>query len=423
MLGSTTARDDNTLRAVPVTIAAVTTHQLSDHDLGQRVRELVERAGDDVSDRVAFRGAQYDAGLAFVHFPVGLGGLGLARSRQGIVDQTLRERGVEYEDLRINPIGIGMGAPTVLAYGSDDTKRDRLRRIFTGEDIWCQLFSEPTHGSDVAGIQTMAARDGDEWVVNGQTVWTTLAHVARYGMLLVRTNPDVPKHKGLSYFVLDMHAEGVEVRPLYQMTGDAEFNEVFLTDVRIPDRERLGEPGDGWRVAITTLMNERVALSGGPVPRGGGPIATLVETWTGVRDAIPERLRAGYRDRVANLWIRAEVLRLTSQRAKAGALAGNPGPEGSVGKLASAELNKAIAEAVIDLEGPAGTLHEPGYPLARRAGSSWAVPSTRFLRSRASTIEGGTSEIMRNILAERVLGLPPDVRVDTDVAWRDIPRG
>ena len=181
--------------------------------------------------------------------------------------------------MRVNPIGIGMGAPTVLMYGTDDMKRRLIRPIFTGEEIWCQLFSEPSSGSDVAGISSRAVRDGDDWIVNGQKVWTTLGHVARYGMLLVRTDPDVAKHQGLSYFVLDMHSPGVDVRPLFQLTGDAEFNEIFLTDVRIPDSNRLGKEGDGWRVATTTLMNERVALSGGPAPRGGAPSPTLLKVW------------------------------------------------------------------------------------------------------------------------------------------------
>jgi alkylation response protein AidB-like acyl-CoA dehydrogenase len=264
-------------------------------------------------------------------------------------------------------------------------------------------------------------RDGDQWIVNGQKVWTTLAHVSNFGMLLVRTNPDVPKHKGLSYFVLDMHAPGVEVRPLYQLTGEAEFNEVFLTDVRVDDSNRLGNEGDGWRVAITTLMNERVALGGGPTPRGGGPIGELVEVWRSVSRELPAATAAVYRDAVADLWIRAELLRLTNQRAKASSSGGSAGPEGSVGKLASAELGKEIYELALDLLGARGMLHEPGYPLVRRSGHPTALTS-RFLRSRASTIEGGTSEIMRNILAERVLGLPGDVRVDTDVPWREIPR-
>jgi alkylation response protein AidB-like acyl-CoA dehydrogenase len=273
----------------------------------------------------------------------------------------------------------------------------------------------------VAGIPSRAVRDGDEWVVNGQKVWTTLAHVSSYGMLLTRTNPDVPKHKGLSYFVLDMHAPGVEVRPLFQMTGEAEFNEVFLTDVRIRDSQRLGTEGEGWRVATTTLMNERVALAGGPAPRGSGPIADLVRLWEQRRDALDGAERAVWRDRVAQLWLEAEVVRLTNTRAKQAAVGGSPGPEGSVAKLASAELNQAIQSAIVDLDGAHGMLHEPGYPMTRSS-ESMKSRSGRFLRSRANTIEGGTSEIMRNILGERMLGLPGDVRVDKDVPWSEIPR-
>lgn len=392
-----------------------------DLDLAKRTEELVEENRDILDDQFAFRGKQYDAGLAMVHFPEGYGGLGGNRGQQAVIDAVLRSHGVTFEDLRINPIGIGMGAPTVLAYGSEELKEKHLRKIFTGEDVWCQLFSEPTHGSDVAGIPSRAVRDGDEWIVNGQKVWTTLAHTSNFGMLLTRTNPDVPKHKGLSYFVLDMHAPGVEVRPLYQMTGEAEFNEVFLTDVRIDDSLRLGEEGDGWRVAITTLMNERVALAGGPAPRGSGPISDLVKLWEQRRDQLDDVQREIWRDRVMSLWIDAEIVRLTNARAKQSAVGGNPGPEGSVGKLASAEFSKRIASAILDLEGAAGMLHEPGYPMTRSS-AAMATRTGRFLRSRANTIEGGTSEIMRNILGERVLGLPGDVRVDTDVPWSEIPK-
>jgi alkylation response protein AidB-like acyl-CoA dehydrogenase len=393
----------------------------TDPELIERTERLVAECHSVLDDQFALRGAQYDAGLAMVHFPEGFGGCGGNRGQQAVVDAVLRTHGVTFEDLRVNPIGIGMGAPTVLAYGSDDLKAMHLRRIFTGEDIWCQLFSEPTHGSDVAGIPSRAVRDGDEWVVNGQKVWTTLAHLSRFGMLLTRTDPDVPKHKGLTYFVLDMHAPGVEVRPLYQMTGEAEFNEVFLTDVRIPDTNRLGAEGEGWRVALTTLMNERVALSGGPAPRGSGTIADLVKVWHERRDALDVASRATWRDRVAALWLDAEIVRLTNVRAKQSAVGGNPGPEGSVAKLASAELNQRIHEAIVELQGPAGMLHVPGYPLTRTS-ASMATRSGRFLRSRANTIEGGTSEIMRNILGERMLGLPGDIRVDTDVPWSRIPR-
>jgi len=392
-----------------------------DQDLAKRTEELVEENRDILDDQFAFRGKQYDAGLAMVHFPEGYGGLGGNRGQQAVIDGVLRSYGVTYEDLRINPIGIGMGAPTVLAYGSEELKQKHLRKIFTGEDVWCQLFSEPTHGSDVAGIPSRAIRDGDEWIVNGQKVWTTLAHTSNYGMLLTRTNPDVPKHKGLSYFVLDMHAPGVEVRPLYQMTGEAEFNEVFLTDVRIDDSLRLGDEGDGWRVAITTLMNERVALAGGPAPRGSGPIKELMKLWEARKSQLSSVEREIWRDRVMALWIEAEIVRLTNARAKQSAVGGNPGPEGSVSKLASAELSKRVTAAVVDLEGAAGMLHEPGYPMTRSS-DGMSTRTGRFLRARANTIEGGTSEIMRNILGERVLGLPGDVRVDTDVPWSEIPK-
>ena len=396
---------------------------ITDDELKQRTEALIEEVDPHANDQYTFRGAQYDAGLAFVHFPEGKGGLGLSRSKQSIVDQVLRDAKVPYHDLMVNPIGIGMGAPVVLNHGTEEMHEKHLKKIFTGEDIWCQLFSEPTHGSDVAGIPSRAIRDGDEWLVNGQKVWTTLAHLSNYGMLLTRTNPDTPKHKGLSYFILDMHSPGVEVRPLYQITGEAEFNEVFLTDVRIADNQRLGDEGDGWRVAITTLMNERVALGGGSGGKGGGPIRTLINLWNTKKDELGEHDRKVMRDQVADLWIKAEILRLTNQRAKVLAKSGDAGPGGSVGKLFSAELNQKIFETCMSLEGAEGMLHPAGHPMVRSEeahGSSFV--SGQFLRSRANTIEGGTSEIMRNILGERVLGLPGDVRVDKDVAWSEIPR-
>ena len=394
---------------------------IEDDEVRARAEALVAEFGHLAKDRAAFRGAQFDAGLGLIHFPEGLGGLAGSRGQQALVNDVLRQHDIAFEDLRVNPIGIGMGAPTVLMYGTDEMRQRLIRPIFTGEEIWCQLFSEPSHGSDVAGISSRAVRDGDDWVVNGQKVWTTLGHLARYGMLLVRTDPDVVKHRGLSYFVLDMTSPGVEVRPLFQLTGEAEFNEVFLTDVRVPDANLLGAEGDGWRVATTTLMNERVALSGGPAPRGSGAIGELMKVWHNVRDAMPPQERAARLDAVMKLWIAAEVVRLTNIRAKQLATGGNPGPEGSVGKLASAELHQRIYEAALDLQGANGMLHESGYPLARSAGRELTV-SGRFLRSRANTIEGGTSEIMRNILGERVLGLPPDIRADKDIPWSKVPR-
>ncbi len=396
---------------------------MTDHEIRTRTKAVIDAVGI-TADETSFRSALWDAGLAMVQFPEGKGGLGQSPKLQQVVEQTIRHAGRNFSALAINTIGIGMGLPTVLTYGSEEHHRKHLKRIFTGEDVWCQMFSEPSHGSDVAGLSSRAVRDGDEWVVNGQKVWTSVAHLSRYGMLLVRTNPDVPKHKGLSYFILDMQSPGVEIRPLFQITGDAEFNEVFFTDVRVPHANLLGEVGDGWRVATTTLMNERVALGGSTAERGTGNIATLLKVWHEKGPQLRAAEHSVFRDRVTRLWAEAEVGRLTTLRARAKATTGNPGPEGSVGKMASAELNLKIWELAMELLGPEGMLHEPGYPLKRvegRGGRESYTISKAFLRSRANTIEGGTSEIMRNILGERVLGLPGDARVDKDVAWKAIP--
>ena len=394
------------------------------------IRDLTRQLLDEVDhtkvDQYTFRGEQFDRGLAFVQFPEGLGGLGLSsRKMQTVVDSELRSAGVPYHDLLINPIGIGMGGPVVLTYASEEQKKRLLRPMFTGEEIWCQMFSEPGAGSDVAGLASRAIRDGDEWIVNGQKVWTTLAHVSRWGMLVARTDPDQPKHKGLTYFLLDMESEGVEVRPLYQITGDAEFNEIFLTDVRIPQENVFGDVGGGWAAAVTTLMNERVALGGGVPKQGSGAIGDLVEIWKERKDSMDEISSSVMRDRITELWIQAEALRLTNWRARECSKSGNPGPEGSVGKLMSAEMNQKIYELCMEIIGPEALTFEAGYERNRAEGSSFARGSSlkySFLRSRANTIEGGTSEVMRNILGERVLGLPGDVRVDKEVNWVDVPR-
>jgi alkylation response protein AidB-like acyl-CoA dehydrogenase len=402
---------------------------MTEQELRERVRALLEVAHPDRVDRVTFRGAQFDHGLALVHFPEGYGGLGLNPRMQAIVnDEIAKHARTTYDDLAVNPIGIGMGMPVVLTHGSEAMKKRLLRPNFTGEEIWCQLFSEPGAGSDVAGLACRAVRDGDEWVVNGQKVWTTLAHISKWGMLVARTNPDLPKHQGMSYFVLDMQAPGVDVRPLYQITGEAEFNEVFLSDVRIPHEYMLGAEGDGWKVAITTLMNERTALGGGAARRGGGPISVLIGLWTSeATDGRSEAERVVVKDRITQLWIESELLRLTSQRARAAQRAGTPGPEGSVGKLAQAELHKRIWECSLDVLGSDALVYEQGYELRRPTAEArtdrTALAKYQFLRSRANSIEGGTSEVMRNILGERVLGLPGEPRVDKDLPWKDIPRG
>ncbi|HEX2039716.1 MAG TPA: acyl-CoA dehydrogenase family protein [Acidimicrobiales bacterium] len=382
-----------------------------------RVRDLLASHDPATTKPREFLGAQFDAGLAWVHFPEGHGGLGLSPKLQRVVNDAVVAAGGPTPWTR-NIIGYGMGAPTVVADGTDEQKRRWLRPLFTGEEIWCQLFSEPGAGSDVAALATRAVRDGDEWVVNGQKVWTTLAHLSKWGMLVARTDPDQPKHKGMTYFVVDMHAPGVEVRPLYQITGEAEFNEVYFTDVRIPDAERLGEVGEGWRVSLTTLMNERVAIGGQVAPRGGGLIGEVVKVWKDRGHQDP-----AVRDRLMSLWIRAEVLRLTNIRASQLRAIGNPGPEGSISKSAMAELNKDLGELIVDLLGPEGMLYPQGYPMARpTTAMMWSNPWQAFLRTRANSIEGGTTEIMKNILGERVLGLPGDVRVDKDKPWTEVPR-
>ena len=400
-------------------VAVTETHAVDRDDMVSSLIEELLAAHDPRSTPAEeFLGARFDAGLAWVWFPEGYGGRGLPQALQGIVERTLRRAGAPDESLR-NVIGYGMAAPTVLTHGTEDQRRRWLRPLFTCEEIWCQLFSEPGSGSDVAGLATRAVRDGDEWVVNGQKVWTTLAHTAKWGLLLARTDPDVPKHRGMTYFVVDMQAPGVEVRPLRQMTGEAEFNEVFFTDVRIPDDQRLDEVGAGWRVATTTLMNERVAIGGGVPARASGPIHYALEVYR----AKPGR-NAVERDRLMQAWVRAEVQRLTNMRARQLRRAGTPGPEGSVAKLAGAELNKHVYDLCVDLMGMEGTLYANHYEMVRpgTAGEARADMRHSFLRSRANSIEGGTSEIMRNILGERVLGLPGEPRTDKDLPWSTVPR-
>jgi alkylation response protein AidB-like acyl-CoA dehydrogenase len=366
-----------------------------------------------------FLGASFDAGLSWVHFPEGLGGLGVSRGHQAVADGIFLDAGAP-APYTLNLIGYGMAAPTLCEHArTDELKREWLRPLATAEDIWCQLFSEPGAGSDLAGLATSAVRDGDDWVVNGQKVWTTVAHKARWALLLARTDPEAPKHKGLTYFVVDMRGRGVESRPLRQMTGHAEFNEVYLTDVRIPDAHRLGEVGAGWRVAMTTLMNERSTIGASDTRRGEGTIADAVALWW----QRPHRHTPVRRDRLAQLWLRSETQRLTSERSRATATVRGPGPEGSIAKLDGAELNQRIYEFCMDLLGPEGILY--GDYTMRRTGpdDDQGPVQQRFLRSRANTIEGGTSEVLRNIIGERILGLPGDLRADAAKAWREVPRG
>jgi len=380
--------------------------------------ELLKKFPPSSTPVVEFLGAQYDMGLAWVHFPVGLGGLGISPKFQKAVNEVLYPAGAPNPMYR-NPIGHGMCGPTVAEWGSDAQKKRYLRPLFTGEEIWCQLFSEPGSGSDFAGLSSKGVKDGEEWIANGQKVWTTLAHLSRFGLLVVRTDPEAVKHAGLTAFVVDMQAPGVEVRPLRQMTGEAEFNEVYFTDVRISEAEMLGSPGDGWRVSLTTLMNERVSIGGSMPQRGSGSIASAVHAW----EALPEDQRdSSTRDELMKLWIRAEVLRLTNIRANTTRKMGTPGPEGSIGKMAGADLNKETYAFAVNLQGANGMLYG-SYAMTRpETAMAFDGIQKAFLRSRANTIEGGTTEVMKNILGERVLGLPGDVRVDREIAWNKVAR-
>ena len=374
---------------------------------------------DRAADR-AFRAARFDAGLAVVHFGRDEGGQNLDAGLQPVAEAAFARAGAADHFAR-NVIGLGMAMPTIRAHGTAAQKARFLRPCFTGEEIWCQLFSEPGAGSDLAGLATRAVRDGEDFVVTGQKVWTSLGHVADRGILLARTDPDVPRHRGLSYFLVDMHAPGIEVRPLRQLTGEAEFNEVYLTDVRVPATDLLGEAGQGWQVAMTTLANERVWIGARPSARGAGPIGQAVQAYR--RAAAEGRAGPAATERLMLLWTRAEAARLTNIRAteRAGR---QPGPEGSIAKLQMAELNKAIYELCVDLLGTDGLLID-GY--AETAPDSTAVHGDAdvrraYLRSLANSIEGGTSEVLRNVLGERVLDLPGEPRADRDVPWRQLRR-
>ncbi|MFT7598180.1 MAG: alkylation response protein AidB-like acyl-CoA dehydrogenase [Acidimicrobiales bacterium] len=393
---------------------------MSEAIVDARLDQLLTEHDPKESPVVDFLGAQFDLGIGWVSFPEGRGGLGLSPSFQTRINQRLADAGAPSPYYR-NPIGYGMGAPTIVTHGSDDQQTRYLRPLFTGEEIWCQLFSEPGAGSDVAGLSSRAEQDGDEWTVNGQKVWTSLAHRARWGMLVARTDPDQPKHKGLTYFVVDMLQDGVEVRPLRQMTGEAEFNEVYFTNARIPDDERLGEVGEGWRVALTTLMNERVSIGGTVPAKGSGMITQATKAFASHGASGPVQRRV-QKDELMKLWLRAEVHRLTNIRASQMRKVGVPGPEGSVGKVASADLNKDITAFTMNLLGPSGMLYGE-YDLGQpHTSMEFSDPQKAFLRTRANSIEGGTTEVMKNILGERVLGLPGDVRTDKDVAWKEVPR-
>jgi alkylation response protein AidB-like acyl-CoA dehydrogenase len=372
------------------------------------------KAGDDPAleraraelDLQGFLDRLAEGGYAVPTWPREAFGLGATPEEARVVHEELERARAPRP---YNPAGLATAGPTLIAWGTEEQKKRLLWPIVTGREVWCQLHSEPGHGSDLAGLATRAERAGDEWIVNGQKVWTSWAHEARRGLLLARTDPDAPKHQGLTVFAADMHAPGVTVRPLKTMAGDTFFNEVWFTDARIPDTDRIGSANQGWTVTTTTLMNERVALGGGqaggmPSTLGRGPVDHLIAAARG-----PAAL-----DRVMRLWVESAVNRLTSARIALRQRADRLGPEGSIGKLASSEHSRRLTELGMSLS-PSGMAWEPGDAGAEQRART-------FLSSQAITIGGGTSNIQRNIIGERVLGLPKDIDVSRDVPWKDVPR-
>jgi alkylation response protein AidB-like acyl-CoA dehydrogenase len=378
------------------------------------MEEMENGAAGQMAAGKAWQKKKAEAGYARITWPKGMGGMG-GTPMQSII---FGQEEAKYDVATGAPfaIGLGMCIPTLMAYGSEDAKKRFVWPAVTGEEIWCQLFSEPAGGSDVAGLRTRAEKNGDEWVINGQKIWTTGAQFSDYGILLTRTDPGVPKHKGLTMFYIDMHDPAVEVRPIKQASGGSGFNEVFFTDLRVKDSQRLGEVGQGWQVALTTLMHERLAVGGG---QGGGMdvrelmnLARKLELEDG-----PAIKNAAVRERVADWYVRSAGLKYTTYRTMTALSRGQqPGPEASIAKVVVATKLQDLTAFGMELEGEAGALKGEDAPEHGTFQMGWmAAPGLR--------IAGGTDEILRNIIAERVLGLPPDIRVDKDLPFNKLPSG
>ena len=370
---------------------------LEEHNPGSEPEGSLDEV---IAYRREWQAKLHEAGWAGISWPKEYGGRGATLIEQAIfVGEAARAEAPS----PANVLGLAMGGPVVIAHGSEAQKQRYLEPILTAEEIWCQGFSEPESGSDLASLKTKAVKDGDEWVVTGQKVWTTLAQFAKWCMLVARTDPDAPKHKGLTYFLMDMEQEGVEAKPLVQITGEGEFNEVFMEEARIPDENVVGGVGNGWSVAITTLMNERAGLAFGAIAQISNSLGRLgrlaKETRVNGHSAAEDPV---IRQRIAQLQIEAETMRLNAYRGLTKTMqSGIPGPEGSLGKWQWADLNQRIAELALEIEGPYAALDRGAEHAV--ANGAWQYS---FLRSRANSIEGGTTDILKNIIAERVLGLP-----------------
>lgn len=364
----------------------------------------------------AWQQKKADAGWACITWPKDLGGRGGTLMENIIFSQ-------EEAKYKIPPnifmIGLGMAGPTIQVHGTPEQKKKWLPSMLRGDVVWCQLFSEPGAGSDLAGLRTKAVKEGDEWVINGQKVWTSGAHYSKWGILVTRSDFDAPKHKGLTYFVVDMESEGIEVRPIKQITGGANFNEVFMTDVRIPDENRLDAEGNGWAVSLTTLMNERMSIGGG-MGMGAelliGELERIAET--AYVDGAPAKESPAVRQKIAEYYTRMKAMELTVNRTlSALSKGGMPGSESSIIKVAMGILLQEIASYAMELQGGLGT--EFGDQ-ATFGGGLW---QELYLGIPAIRIAGGTDEVQRNIIGERVLGLPTEARVDKGIPYKDIPNG
>jgi alkylation response protein AidB-like acyl-CoA dehydrogenase len=419
----------------PAELAACTRQWVAAH-VPAPWRAAAERGGTAAIRQVRTKQAYEDwypvfgrSGLVAATWPPEYGGLGLTPAEAGAVHAEL----APFHLGRLNPLGLNLVAPALFAHGTEVQRRRYLPPIVRNEEKWCQLFSEPGAGSDLASLATRAVREGEHWVVDGQKVWTTWAHLSDFGVLLARTDPDVPKRRGVTYFLLDLRQPGVEVRPLRHLTGEVDFNEVFLTRALVPDDQRVGEVGDGWRVANATLSGERQMVAGsgsGGVDRiGGSGAGHLVElarrsTAAGHPGGADDPV---VRQRVAAMVAEERIRDLTNQRARAGARARRPGPETSVGKVHQGDLNQRTQVLATDLLGAGATAWAgPGADGGAGDPESYAhhLPHEvrGMLRSRANTIEGGTTEVNKNIIGERVLGLPREPDPLHDTPWRDVPR-
>ena len=368
---------------------------------------------DEIEAAKFWQKKKYDAGWACITWNKEFGGRGATAIQSVIWNQEESKYDVPQG---VFQIGQGMAAPTLMTWGQPEHHERYLPKLASGEEIWCQLFSEPAGGSDLAALRTKAEKEGDDWIINGQKIWTSGAHYSDYGILVVRTDPNVAKHKGLSYFFLDMKSPGVEIKPIKQLTGGAGFNEVYFTDVRIPDSQRLGEVGQGWQVALTTLMNERAAIGGG----GGGvnvdlayKIASevMIDGKTATQDS-------AVRAKLANWYVQESGLKFTGYRSMTALSKGTtPGPEHSIGKLVGAPKNQEMASFCMDLMEMNGAIWDE--ELSKEAG----LVQMSYMGSPGLRIAGGTDEIMANIIAERVLGLPQEPRMDKGMPFTDVPTG